>query len=165
MGNCASCLGSRRRDSYDEDDESRLLFDDANGMHYGSFGEQQVNGQEDPQETQREIEALQRVVARTSDNMVDIYEIAPQDKDPHTEPLAAHYATAGQEARMARYQTLLTQLSSNDDLAAAAVAGRVDWDAPEEDKIEAQGSAAPMKVEADNRPLVGTFAEAATAMK
>jgi len=89
MGNCSSCLGRRRRDSYDEvsrvvafahcprsltkgslalqDDESRLLFDDANGLHYGSFGEQQVNGQEDPQETQREIEALQRVVARTSE--------------------------------------------------------------------------------------------------
>jgi hypothetical protein len=36
-------------------------------MHYGSFGEQQVNGQDDPQEAQREIEALQRVVARTSE--------------------------------------------------------------------------------------------------
>lgn len=36
-------------------------------MHYGSFGEQQVNGHEDPQETQRETEALQRVVARTSE--------------------------------------------------------------------------------------------------
>jgi hypothetical protein len=36
-------------------------------MHYGSFGEQQMNGQEDPLETQRETEALQRVVAKTSE--------------------------------------------------------------------------------------------------
>jgi hypothetical protein len=50
-----------------QDDESRLLYEDANGMHYGSFAEQQVNGQDDPQEAQREIEALQRVVARTSE--------------------------------------------------------------------------------------------------
>lgn len=96
-------------------------------------------------------------------NMVDIYEIAPQDKDPHTEP-ATHYAHAGQEARMARYQTLLTKLSSNDDLAAAAVAGRLDWDAPEEENVDVHGTVTPVKVEADSRPLVGTFAEAATAM-
>lgn len=36
-------------------------------MHYGSLGQQQLTGQEDPLETQREIEALQRVVARTSE--------------------------------------------------------------------------------------------------
>lgn len=97
--------------------------------------------------------------------MVDIYEIAPQDKDPHTEPPTTHYAHAGQEARMARYQTLLTKLASNDDLAAAAVAGRIDWDVSEEDNMEVQSDATPVKVEADSRPLVGTFAEAATAMK
>jgi hypothetical protein len=97
--------------------------------------------------------------------MVDIYEIAPRDKDPQTGSPAAHYAHAGQEARMARYQSLLTKLSSNDDLAAAAVAGRVEWDAPEEDNIELQKSTAPVKVEADSGPLVGTFAEAATAMR
>lgn len=36
-------------------------------MQYGSFGEQQMTGQHDPLEAQREIEALQRVVARTSE--------------------------------------------------------------------------------------------------
>lgn len=50
-----------------QDDESRLLFDDPNSMQYGSFGDQQVAGQHDPMEAQREIEALQRVVARTSE--------------------------------------------------------------------------------------------------
>jgi len=98
--------------------------------------------------------------------MVDVYEIAPQDKDLHGEPPATHYAHAGQEARMARYQTLLTKLASNDDLAgAAAVAGRIDWDAPEEDNVEMYGNSVPVKIEADSAPLVGTFAEAATAMK
>jgi hypothetical protein len=98
--------------------------------------------------------------------MVDIYEIAPQDKDLHSEPPTTHYAHAGQEARMARYQTLLTKLASNDDLAgAAAVAGRIDWDAPEEDHMEAHRNVTPIKIEADSTTLVGTFAEAATAMK
>lgn len=50
-----------------QDDESRLLFDDPNNMQYGSFGEQHMAGQHDPLEAQREIEALQRVVARTSE--------------------------------------------------------------------------------------------------
>ncbi|KAI0176565.1 hypothetical protein GGR52DRAFT_541622 [Hypoxylon sp. FL1284] len=66
MGICASCLGRRRRDSYDEDDVSRLLFDDPTNIQYGSFGDHNLNAQADPLESQREVEALQRVVARTS---------------------------------------------------------------------------------------------------
>ncbi len=50
-----------------QEDESQLLFNDANGMHYGSFGEQHMTGQDDPLGVQREIEALLRVVARTSE--------------------------------------------------------------------------------------------------
>lgn len=50
-----------------QDDESRLLFDDADGTHYGSFGEPAMNDQDDAQESQREFEALQSVVARTSE--------------------------------------------------------------------------------------------------
>ena len=60
-----------------QDDEARLLYEDATGMHYGSFGEQQVNGQDDLLEVQREIEALQRVVAQTSE-----YD-ASQDMSPN----------------------------------------------------------------------------------
>jgi len=98
-------------------------------------------------------------------NMVDIYEIVPQEGDRYTGPPVTQYANAGQNARMARYQSLLTKLSSNEDLAAAAVAGRVDWDAPEDDNIEMQKNVTPVKVEVDSTPLVGTFAEAATAMR
>jgi len=43
-----------------------LLFDDAHGNHYGSFGDQNAVVQADPQEAQRETEALQKVVMQTS---------------------------------------------------------------------------------------------------
>lgn len=47
-----------------QDEENRLLYDDANGMQYGSFGDQVTEN--DTLEAQRENEALQRVVAKTS---------------------------------------------------------------------------------------------------
>jgi len=158
MGNCTSCLGNRRRDVYDEDDESRLLFDDPNAMHYGSFGEQHMNGQDDPLEVQREIEALQRVVARTSDNMVDIFEIDPQDSVTRAGP--APYALVGQEARVVRYQNLLSKLAANDELVSDV---RVDWAPQDEDTIEMQHSIPPVKAEA-GEPLLGNFADAARAV-
>jgi len=160
MGICSSCLGNRRRDEYDEDDEAQHLFDDPNSLHYGSFDQQHMMGQEDPQEVQREIEALQRVVARTSDAMVDIYEIVPQDKT--AQPPAGPYIYAGQDATTVRYQTLLSKLASHDDLASVA---RVDWGSPDDDTIEMQQGAVPIKVDDDDDTLVGNFADAAAAMR
>ncbi|ERT02439.1 hypothetical protein HMPREF1624_00737 [Sporothrix schenckii ATCC 58251] len=114
MGNCSSCLGARRRSVYEEDDESRLLFDDADGAHYGSFGEPTMNDQDDAQESQREFEALQSVVARTSDNMVDVFEIAPPRPNPNG--IAAPYAALGiPDNRFAQYQNLLAKLSVTDE--------------------------------------------------
>jgi len=50
-----------------QDEQQRLLFDDPHANHYGSFGDQNTGlVQADPQEVQREIEALQKVVAQTS---------------------------------------------------------------------------------------------------
>lgn len=49
-----------------QEDESRLLLDDPNNFQYGSFGEQNANTHTDPLESQRELEALQKVVAKTS---------------------------------------------------------------------------------------------------
>ena len=50
-----------------QDESSRLLFDDPHGNHYGSFGDQGAGIiQADPQEVQRETEALQKVVTQTS---------------------------------------------------------------------------------------------------
>lgn len=48
-----------------QEDEAQHLFDE-NNMHYGSFDQQHMMNQEDPQETEREIAALQGVVERTS---------------------------------------------------------------------------------------------------
>ncbi|EAQ85393.1 hypothetical protein CHGG_09407 [Chaetomium globosum CBS 148.51] len=159
MGNCSSCLGNRRRDEYDEEeDEARHLFDDPNNLNYNSFDQQHMMGQEDPQEVQREIEALQRVVARTSDAMVDIYEIVPQDKAAQTAP--GPYVYVGQDATTVRYQTLLSKLSSHDDLPSVA---RVDWGTPDDDTIEMQQGVMPIKVEGGDS-LVGNFADAAAAM-
>ncbi|KAJ2898002.1 hypothetical protein MKZ38_004220 [Zalerion maritima] len=148
--------GNRRKDVIDDDEESPLFIDDGNNIHYGSFNDQHMTGQEDPAEVQREIEALQRVVARTSDNMVDIFEITPQDNviQPSTQ-----YTYAGQDARMARYQHLLSKLSDNND---AGVQASVDWLGAEEDdniEMERGGMSEPKLDEA----LVGTFADAAAA--
>ena len=41
------------------------MYDD-NGMQYGSFGEQALSGENETVETQRENEAIQTVVAKTS---------------------------------------------------------------------------------------------------
>ena len=67
MGNCSSCLGQRRRSVYEEDDESRMLFEDADGTNYGSFGDAAMNDRDEARESQREAEALQSVVTRTSE--------------------------------------------------------------------------------------------------
>lgn len=164
MGVCASCLGKNSNDDYEEDDGSRLLNDDINNMHYGSFGQQQMTGQEDPQETQREIEALQRVVARTSDNMVDIFEITPHD----TQAVSKQYELDGEEdPKMVRYQSLLLKLSEDaaqQPLSLSSTAStKVDWVPWDDDNFEMHNGAivvAPLKIE-ESQPLVGTFADAA----
>ncbi|KAF4985676.1 hypothetical protein FDECE_16399 [Fusarium decemcellulare] len=162
MGACASCLGRRDGDAYDEEEENRLIYDDANGMQYGSFGDQALGGENDTLEAQRENEALQRVVAKTSNNMVDIFEIAPQENPARgtTTP----FAYAGQGARLARYQHLVAKLSNQGESPANGV--KVDW-LPEDETIEMQknGPASIKTLESDDGPLVGTFADAAAAMQ
>ncbi|KAF7561684.1 hypothetical protein G7046_g2463 [Stylonectria norvegica] len=162
MGVCASCLGRRDSDAYDEDEENRLLYDDANGMQYGSFGDQNLTGENDTLEAQRENEALQRVVASTSNNMVDIFEIAPQETT--SRGTSTPFAYAGQGARLARYQHLVSKLSAQDDSPPPGV--KVDW-MPEEETIELQrnGPGSVKTIDTDDGPLVGTFADAAAAMK
>jgi Late endosomal/lysosomal adaptor and MAPK and MTOR activator len=50
-----------------QDTDSRLLFDDPNTINYGSFGDHNAAAlQADPQDVQREAEALQKIVAQTS---------------------------------------------------------------------------------------------------
>ncbi|ROV91335.1 hypothetical protein VSDG_07813 [Cytospora chrysosperma] len=157
MGICASCLpGSRRPDSVTEEDfepTSPLLFSVPNGMHYGSFAEPQMAQQNDTSEAQREIEALQRVVARTSDNMVDVFETAPP-KAP-TNP----YGNANQEARQTWYHALLSRLGNEEDSAS-------EDESEDEDGEDAAGiqENVPRVKAGPNDALVGTFREAAAAM-
>ncbi|KPM34489.1 hypothetical protein AK830_g12077 [Neonectria ditissima] len=162
MGACASCLGRRDSDAYDEDEADRLLYDDANGMQYGSFGDQGLTGENDTLEVQRENEALQRVVAKTSNNMVDIFEIAPQENAARG--ASTPFAYAGQGARLARYQHLVSKLNAQSDAPAPGV--KVDW-LPEEETIEMQrnGPASIKTIDTEDGPLVGTFADAAAAMQ
>lgn len=156
MGACSSCLGRGPQEAYDEDDESRLLLDDPSSFQYGSFGDQGMNAQSDPLESQREAEALQKVVARTSNNLVDIFEITPQEtQDAHPTVLS------GQDSRLMRYQTILSRLSADDDISPAALQGHVDWSS-DDDTLELQGKPPSVK-EGKGEPLVGTFADAAAA--
>jgi hypothetical protein len=92
-------------------------------------------------------------------NMVDIYDIVPHDKA--MQPAPPPYAYAGQDPTVARYQTLLSKLSSYDDLAAVA---RVDWGSPDDDIMEMQQGAVPIKDDGGDA-LVGNFADAADAMR
>ena len=92
--------------------------------------------------------------------MVDIYDIVPQDKVP--QPAPGPYAYAGQDARMARYHTLLSKLSSHDDLASVA---QIDWGLPDDDTLEMQQSTAPLVKPDGAEALVGNFSDAAAAMR
>lgn len=171
--------GASANDLFTQEEENRLLYDDTNGMQYGSFGDQAINGENDTLESQRENEALQRVIAKTSEyvsedqgfwrmltqdsNMVDIFDIAPQENGARgtTTP----FAYAGQGARLARYQHLVSKLSSQGD--SNPVNGvKVDW-LPEDETIEMRknGPASIKTLESDEGPLVGTFADAAAAMQ
>ncbi|KAI0907394.1 late endosomal/lysosomal adaptor and MAPK and MTOR activator-domain-containing protein [Ustulina deusta] len=159
MGICASCLGRQRNDSIDEDDVSRLLFDDPNHMQYGSFADHNLNSQADPLESQREVEALQRIVARTSNNLVDVFEITPQGSQ-RTHPVMF----SEQDARLTRYQNILSNLSSDEATATAeSNQGGVEWLLNEEDNAELPEQIITIK-EGASGPLVGTFADAVAAV-
>ncbi|KAL7931519.1 hypothetical protein V8C35DRAFT_282517 [Trichoderma chlorosporum] len=163
MGICQSCLGRRQKDVYEESEENRLLYDDGNGMQYGSFGDAALNGEGDTAEAQRENEALQRVVAKTSNNMVDIFEIAPQDPVGRTSTTML-FAYAGQGARVARYHHLVSKLSTQEDSPPAGI--KVDWLADEDvGELHGDRPASLRTLDDDDAALVGTFADAAAAMK
>lgn len=117
-------------------------------MQYGSFGEPALGG-DNALEAQRENEALQRVVARTSNNMIDVFEMAPHD-----------LLTRG--VRLARYQHLVSKLGDDDGDAAGV---KVDWLADADD--DADDGRPPSIATLDDAagPLVGTFADAAAAMR
>lgn len=102
--------------------------------------------------------------------MIDVFEIVPREDAGRATP--AQYGFAGQESRTSRYQQLLSRLSEDDDGPMAAGV-HPDWAPEEEDEndeddvgvdYEKQRKAPTLKFD-DDGPLVGTFADAATAMR
>lgn len=87
-----------------------MLFEDADGTNYGSFGDATMNDRDEARESQREAEALQSVVTRTSDNMVDVFEIAPQRHGLHGLPAPYTLGMPGNQ-----FQNLLSKLSDTED--------------------------------------------------
>lgn len=155
MGICASCLGGGQpRDPVEQDEAEAgpLLFSVPNGMHYGSFAEPQMATHSDSARAQRETEALQRVVARTSDGMVDVYDTTTPGAYPQHKP-------GGARDRQAQYQLLLTKVNSN--VTCASVDSSLSTD--EEDDAPLGGDFPQIKAD-DRKNLVGTFREAAAAM-
>lgn len=153
MGICASCLGGQPQDPVEQDEveSGPLLFSVPNGMHYGSFAEPQMAPHNDPSEAPRETEALQRVVARTSDSMVDVY-----DTTPSTYP---RRKLGGVRDRQAQYQFLLSKVGSDDTL----VAGDGLLSTDEEDESQSEENFTHIKADC-RKGLVGSFREAAAAM-
>ena len=95
--------------------------------------------------------------------MVDIFEIAPQEPSTRSSSTTP-FAYSGQGARVARYQHLVSKLSTDNDSPPPGV--KVDWLA-DDDNIEMQRNrpASVKTADGDDDPLVGTFADAAAAMK
>lgn len=87
--------------------------------------------------------------------MVDIFEVTPQS-NPSRAPPAFPYA---HDPQTSRYQNLLSRLSVADDEPVDGV--HVDWlPAEHDDNIEMRSE----QGKGDDKPLVGTFADAAAAM-
>lgn len=105
--------------------------------------------------------------------MVDVFDIGPQDSAASLRQAPSPFAHAGQGARIARYQHLVSKFNI-DDNEEEEVRGaeddsnpvKVDW-LSDEDNIEMhQNRPASIKtIERNDGPLIGTFADAAAAMK
>jgi hypothetical protein len=97
--------------------------------------------------------------------MVDVFEIGPRDSSSRG-GTSTPFAYAGQGARVARYQHLVSKLSTEDELSAHGV--KVDWlTDDDDDNLELRSNASPSIKTIDDDitgPLVGTFADAAAAM-
>lgn len=95
--------------------------------------------------------------------MVDVFEIGPHDSF-RRRGTSTPFAYAGQGARVARYQHLVSKLSMEEDIAAHGI--KVDWLADDDDLETNNKRPASIKTLEDESgsPLVGTFADAAAAM-
>jgi len=166
MGACSSCLGrDRDRDLTDEDEQSRLLFDEAHPNHYGSFGDHNAGViQADPLEMQRENEALQKVVTQQSNHLVDIFAMVPQSVPSP----ATTTSFPAQDARLLRYQDVLAKTLSmtahdqsiqSNQSSVEGTPNMSDGWISDEDDTEEMKIYKPVKSEGVG-PLLGGFADA-----
>ncbi|ELR07201.1 hypothetical protein VC83_01334 [Pseudogymnoascus destructans] len=157
MGICSSCLG--RDHGSEEDDTSRLIFDDPLANNYGSFTDQNVvTTQADPLDVQRESEALQKIVAETSNHLVDIFAMAPQSQQ---RPAATTYAS--QPARFVTYKDLPGKPPMDEpyvDTSRPPTAdGKQDADWLSDDEDDEISGKSPGITKPDVGPLLGGFAD------
>ncbi|OBT86484.1 hypothetical protein VE02_04931 [Pseudogymnoascus sp. 03VT05] len=156
MGICSSCLGRDR--GSEEDDTSRLIFDDPLANNYGSFTDQNVvTTQADPQDVQRESEALQNIVAETSNHLVDIFAMAPQSQQ---RPPATSYAS--QPARFVTYKDLLGKPPMDEPYVGTSrppTADGKDADWLSDDEDDELSGKSPGITKPDVGPLLGGFAD------
>lgn len=93
-------------------------------------------------------------------NLVDVFEITP-DESQRIQPAIF----PRQEARLARYQHILSKLSSDDGrITADGNAGAAAFVLSEEDNIGGQRGHTITIKETSSGPLVGTFADAVAAV-
>lgn len=95
--------------------------------------------------------------------MVDVFDIAPQEPTTKTSS-SSSFAYSNQGGRIARYQHLVSKLSTEEDEQPAGV--KIDWLA--ENDIPTNDTERPLSLktlDGDDDALVGTFADAAAAMK
>ncbi|KAI9669771.1 MAG: hypothetical protein M1829_005026 [Trizodia sp. TS-e1964] len=111
MGSCLSCLGlGHSRWPFDSSETARLLYDEAAALHYGLNGAAPGANQLDPQDIQRERQALEHIVAQTSDNLIDIFALQPQKANAPQLLLPDTFDTDG-NSKTAQYQRLLQEAS------------------------------------------------------
>lgn len=95
--------------------------------------------------------------------MVDIFEIAPHDATGRTSSTTL-FAYAGQGARVARYHHLVSKLSTHENSPPAGI--KIDWLADEDaSELHDDRPESLKTLDEDDAALVGTFADAAAAMK
>ncbi|KFY13007.1 hypothetical protein V492_03545 [Pseudogymnoascus sp. VKM F-4246] len=155
MGICSSCLGRDR--GSEEDESSGLIFDDPLSNNYGSFTDQNVvTTQADPQDVQRESEALQNIVSETSNHLVDIFATVPQSQQ---RPPATTYAT--QPPRLVSYGDLLGKspfTNPYENISRPPTAdGKQDADWLSDDEDDEISGKSPGLVKPDVGPLLGGF--------
>ncbi|KAF2117196.1 late endosomal/lysosomal adaptor and MAPK and MTOR activator-domain-containing protein [Lophiotrema nucula] len=82
MGVCSSCLGLGRRPSDSERSDSSHLLGDAYQHNYGSINPGGAHGgpQPDPEEIRRQRDALERICAQASDQLIDVSQATHTDE-------------------------------------------------------------------------------------